>query len=355
MISYNNIFIIILSFVLIFFMQIVFRKFTQEKYQFIAAVPIKKNGNVWKGINFTFYGFITASSIVLGISIFYLLMLMQSYPGIMIILVVAPILIVGILSAKFLAILIEKKKSVFSVGAAVFVSFLISPFVVYFVNNYLGSMLGIEIDFMYFMSAVSVSFLFGEGIGRLACISYGCCYGKPVGSLSPIWKRVFKKINFVFYGKTKKIAYASNYDEIPVVPIQAITSIVCNTIGVLGLYLLMNGYVFLSFLISSIWVFLWRFLSEFMRSDYRGGVKQVSLYQVFSLVSIVYAILIALISNHFFVINFKSYDLIVVLEKFWSANTLVILQLVWFFCFVYFGKSNMTTSKIEFAVKEELI
>ena len=59
------------------------------------------------------------------------------------------------------------------------------------------------------MGAIFIAYAFGEGIGRLACISFGCCYGKPLSECNPLIERIFQRWNFAFQGKTKKIAYAS--------------------------------------------------------------------------------------------------------------------------------------------------
>lgn len=350
----NIVFILLLSTLLIFFMQLVFRIFPKEKYQFIAAIPKKKEGSLWKSINYTFYGFITATSIVFALSIFYVLMLLQNYEIFMIAFVVFPVMIIAFLSVKFLTTLIEGKKHVFSVGAALFVSFISAPFIVYVVNKFPGTYFNSKIDFIYFMAAASVAFLFGEGTGRMACVSFGCCYGKPVKNLSSFWQWLFKNVNFVFEGKTKKISYTSGYDGIEVVPVQAITSVFCSAAGVAGLAMILNGYVQQAFLFSSVFVFFWRFISEFLRADYRGGTK-ISAYQIFSIIAIVYICLITFFGSQYFQMSFPKYNIVDAFEKFWTANTLLLFQFIWIFSFVFFGRSTVTESTIEFSIKKDCI
>ena len=75
----------------------------------------------------------------------------------------------------------------------------------------------------------------------MACLSFGCCYGKPLREASPRLARLFGRYHAVFHGETKKAAYASGLAEEPLIPVQAITSVVLALAGLVGLALFLAG------------------------------------------------------------------------------------------------------------------
>ncbi len=349
--------IIIVSGLFVFLSAIIiwsFYNLPKEKYQFIAAVPSFKTHEKWVGVNYTFYGLISASAAALGVTIFYLLMILPGYSSIMIIAVLLPIFMSAIASAKILASLVEKKKNVLSVGAALFTAFLISPIVTFAVNKYMSPFYGKSIDFIFFLTSASVSFLFGEGMGRLACVSFGCCYGKQVKTLKGVLYKIFSVFFIRFTGDTKKISYASNLQGKKIVPIQIITAFIYIFSGSLCMYLLLDGRVMASFLISSLCIFVWRLLSEFLRCDYRGGGK-ISVYQIFSVISIFLVILISFTCNIFSYNDSQNYEIYSAILKLWDPAYILMIQGLWIFCFIYTGKSQVTGSKIRFHINENEI
>lgn len=52
------------------------------------------------------------------------------------------------------------------------------------------------------MAAMAVAYTLGEGLGRLGCISFGCCYGKAIDTCHPLVRRIFSKTPFIFKGAT---------------------------------------------------------------------------------------------------------------------------------------------------------
>jgi hypothetical protein len=44
------------------------------------------------------------------------------------------------------------------------------------------------------------AYSYGEGIGRLACISFDRCYGKDIALTHPRLRRIFERSNFTFAG-----------------------------------------------------------------------------------------------------------------------------------------------------------
>jgi hypothetical protein len=51
-----------------------------------------------------------------------------------------------------------------------------------------------------------IAYAFGEGLGRLACISFGCCYGVALPEAHPLLRHMFDRWHFVFSGSMKKIS-----------------------------------------------------------------------------------------------------------------------------------------------------
>lgn len=101
--------------------------------------------------------------------------------------------------------------------------------------------LNINIPVLPALAALSIAYAFGEGLGRLACISFGCCYGKPVSLCHPALRRIFEHWSFIFSGKTKGIAYASNLDGEKVIPVQGITAVVYISTALLGVLFFINS------------------------------------------------------------------------------------------------------------------
>ena len=58
----------------------------------------------------------------------------------------------------------------FTVGGASFVGIILAPLIVWMFNVTLDK----SIPIVPFLAAVSIAYALGEGVGRLACISFGC-------------------------------------------------------------------------------------------------------------------------------------------------------------------------------------
>jgi prolipoprotein diacylglyceryltransferase len=94
-----------------------------------------------------------------------------------------------------------------------------------------------DLPLMPVMAALATAYALGEGVGRLACISFGCCYGKPMDQVHPLLRRLFARHAFVFTGPTKKIAYADGLDGREIFPIQAVTATLYCAAALAGAYL----------------------------------------------------------------------------------------------------------------------
>ena len=201
-------------------------------------------------------------------------------------------------ASRLIARLVEKKQHTFSVGGASFIGILTTPWIIALANITLGKWLEFHIPMIETMTAILIAYAFGEGIGRLACISFGCCYGKPLSMCNPLIQRIFRRWNFIFLGKTKKIAYDHQLDGQAVIPIQAITAIIYTGCGLLGFYLFIKGKAPAALLITLFVTQGWRFASEFLRADYRGHGR-ISAYQIMTLCASIYTfVILAFIKEH---------------------------------------------------------
>jgi hypothetical protein len=323
-----------------------------EKWQVVASVPASRTeeGN-WKGINFTWYGLLTANAYLVAVAV--LLVLLGSVG-------VSPqgtaILAAGLLcccvpASRLVARIVEKKAHTFTVGGAVFVGILITPFVIALINRTAGTVLGFHIPVMSAYAAIAIAYAFGEGLGRMACISFGCCYGKPLAGSSGLVRRLFAGRGFIFHGSTKKIAYAGGLESTEVIPVQAITAVFYSACGLIGAGLYLSSHHTIAFLFATITTQGWRSFSETLRADYRGEGR-ISAYQIMGIVGVVYAIAAA-----YLLVNepYGSPDLSAGLKSLWSPSLILFLQGIWCLIFFYTGRSTVTGATLSFHVHQDRI
>jgi hypothetical protein len=249
-------------------------------------------------------------------------------------------------AAKMIALLIEKKQNTFTVGGASFIGIIAAPWIISLTNVTAGKWLGFNIIPINSLAAMSIVYTLGEGIGRLACISFGCCYGKPLAECSLLINKIFQRHNFIFRGKTKKIAYAHEFDGQRVIPIQALTAVIYSLTGLAGCYLFLKDFMMAAFVLTLIVTQLWRAFSEFLRADYRGKGK-ISNYQIMASIACLYGLLIAYIFNR---TPTGTPDLALGLATIWNPAVLIFLLALWIATFFYMGKSKVTNSLIEIHV-----
>jgi prolipoprotein diacylglyceryltransferase len=203
----DEIFILIIFIALVFIFRWAFQTLPDERWQIIGCIPYRRlSDGQWQGWNLTWYGFFNAIAVVFAVCMFLILIGSLSTPLIASLFLLALFLATCLPAAKIMAILIEKKQNTFTVGGASFIGILAAPWIISLTNVTAGKWLGFNITPMNVLAAMSIAYTLGEGIGRLACISFGCCYGKPLAECSPLINKIFQKHNFIFTGKTKKIA-----------------------------------------------------------------------------------------------------------------------------------------------------
>ena len=343
----TDLFVIALTASLALLYQWLFRVLPREGAQFAAIVPFKRNQDGrWRGINFTFYGFLTACAGLAGTALFILLTGAADLPLGTTLGIVAFMLGACLPAAKLIAVYVEKNRHGFTIGGASFVGILLAPLVVWLANEVSSR----EISILAVLAAMSITLTLGEGLGRLACISFGCCYGKPLQRMPASMQSLFSKHHHVFYGELKKIAFAGNMQGEKVVPIQAISCVVLSLLALLGIALYFRGHYQLAFIVTLVGSQLWRLYSETLRADYRGGNQQFSAYQVMALLACGYAIAVAMALPQF------SGGLPRIEAGFaalWQPGVLISLQLIWLLMFVSNGTSTITTSEIRFGLAHD--
>jgi hypothetical protein len=330
-----------------------FSRLPAERWQILAAVPSTKDktGGGWLGINFTWYGLLTANAYLVAVLILLVLMGSIGIPLIGTVLLVILVLAFCVPASRLVARIVEKKAHTFTVGGAVFVGIVLTPLLIVLLNRTAGQALRFQIPLMAAYGAIAIAYAFGEGLGRLACISFGCCYGQSYSSSSPWLQRLFAGRCFVFSGTTKKIAYAGGMEDVAVIPIQAVTALLYTVFGLVSMAFYLASYHATAFLVATITTQGWRSVSETMRADYRGEGK-ISAYQVMGMVGCVYAVGAAFLAD---VQTVGPAHLAAGLAQLWNPAVIIFLQGLWMVIFIYTGRSTVTGATLQFHVNRNNI
>ncbi|WP_462324202.1 prolipoprotein diacylglyceryl transferase family protein [Desulfoplanes sp.] len=325
-----------------------FKHLPEARWQMLGAIPmIQKDAFTWQGINLTFYGVFNAFAYVTATALAIVLFESVGVPPVPLFAMIIGVLGICMPASKIIAAVVEKKPHTFSVGGATFVGIIVSPWLIQGINLFTVNPLPV----IPVLSVVALVSAMGEGLGRMACISFGCCYGRPVTDFPSRFTKLLTRYAFVFQGSTKKISYAHHLDGQPVIPVQGMTAVLSCGCALIGIYLFLEGY-FTPALILSIFVTqIWRFLSEFLRNDYRGG-GFISAYQIMALVGAGYVLAITLLFSES---ALPAPDIVAGLAFLWSPGIILGLQVLGIISFLYTGKSNVTDSIIEFRVRKETI
>lgn len=331
-----------------------FTHLTTERWQFLAAVPVaKQDAERWAGLNLTTYGLVNACACVFGVSVFFILLGAVGVPVRSVYALVALVLLVAMPASRIIARVVEKKAYTFTVGGASFAGLLAAPAAVLAVNSIVGPEGPAAIPMLPALAALAIAYTFGEGVGRLACISFGCCYGTPWSDAPPLLKKLFRNRSFVFSGKTKKIAYEGGLDGERVIPIQAVTSVLYVGIGLVGTLAFLTASHAYSFLFVATATQGWRALSEIFRCDHRGGGR-VSTYQKMALLAIPTAFALVLLVPAGPTPTAPP-DILAGLAALWHPGVLLSLQTLGLAVFLHMGRSRVTGSTLAFHVHQERI
>ena len=322
-----------------------------ERWQVAAAVPLHKGGDgSWAGVNLTWYGILTANAYLAAT---FLALVLMGSAGISLRAVtatVALLLAACVPASRLVAQIVEKKANTFTVGGAVFVGTLVAPWIIVVVNRLpLGD--PVSVPAHPALAAIAIAYAFGEGFGRLACVSFGCCYGKPLSACHPKVARLVAPVALTFTGKTKKIAYASSLDGVKVLPVQGFTYVLYCAAGLASTLLFLRAQYSAAFLVSIVVTQGWRVISEFFRDDHRGAGR-LSAYQVMGMVGICYSFWVAL---HFDGGLTPLPELSLGFASLWSPAPLLLLQALWVAIFLYTGLSRVTAATMNFHVNTEKV
>ena len=328
-----------------------FKSLPQERWQIVCTIPAKKlTSGSWQGLNLTYYGLLVATALVAAVALVVVLIGAAGINFGVMVLTTSVLLIICVPSAQFIAQWVEKKPYTFSVGAASFVGIVLGPWLVWAMKIILTKMMAITFDPMAVIAAAMVGYTLGEGMGRLACISFGCCYGKPIEQMPQMVRRYFAWASFTFTGSTKKINYTHQLEGKKIFAIQAITAVIYTTTALIGTGLfLFNHYRWTYFFCLSV-TQLWRFCSEFFRSDYRGK-QRISVYQIMSLLTIPYTLLILPL----FPAAQSTPNVITGLHLLWNPAAILFLQFLWIAIFLFVGRSQVTGAALSFHVYQHRI
>jgi uncharacterized membrane protein YvlD (DUF360 family) len=353
----NDLFVLALALLFAVIFAWGFRALPAEDWQMIASVPMSKDERgVWRGLNLTFYGAFVATACAFGAATIFVLMSAISASIFGVTIIVAGLLIFCFPAASIVARIVERKRHTFTVGGAAFIGALAAPLIVSLVNQLLAPHLGFaKIAPAPLFAALSIAYAFSEAFGRLACISFGCCYGKPLTSVHPSLQKIFKRRHFVFTGETKKVAYEGELAGVAVVPIQAVTAIVFTLAGLVATSLFLRSHWRAAMLTALIATQGWRIISEFLRADFRGNVAggQFTAYQLMGASTILYALaLVPLIDTD--ASNFAP-DILRGLSVLLNFRTILALEVLWLFVFLRLGRSSVTGAQLSFWVIRERI
>lgn len=322
-----------------------------ERWQFFASIPMRKGEDgSWDAVNITWYGLILSGSAVFALALYLVMMAGAGVSAGAGLCLMAALLAVCVPASSLVARIVERKPATLTIGGAAFVGVLAAPFAIMALNRFIGPVMGESLPPGQTLAACSVSFLFGEGMGRLACLSYGCCYGKPVEEYRGLIGLVFEKTAVIFHGKTKKIAYASNLEGHRVVPIQSVTMLASFLAGIVTLTFYASGHCLAAYIGAATSAGTWRIVSELFRNDYRGGGR-VSAYQVMSGLSIIYVGGVALFLGDGSVV--KRVNLLNGFGSLWNPGVLVFLLAVWIMLVLFTGVSSTTYSQVRFHLHRE--
>ena len=328
------------------------RTLPDERWQMLAAIPLAKAADgSWRGLNLTFYGFFSALGTTFGFAVMLLLLASVGMPVLVSFLLFLLLLLVCIPASRIVAGLVERKQNTFTVAGAAFAATIILPWVVLAARPVAARLLNHEILVLPTFAAMAIAYVLGESIGRLACLSFGCCYGMPLRDAHPTVARLFQKHNLVISGSTKKAAYASGLAGEPLIPVQAITSTLLAASGIVGVALFLAQQFRLAALIPVLVSWGWRACAEWMRADYRG-TSRISMYQMMAVVSAAYfGAFLAFVPAA----GPVTPDLATGFSEIFSAPVVLLVQFLWIALFLYYGRSRVTESTLSFHVVADRI
>lgn len=323
-----------------------------ERFQVLASVPVARDDQGrWRGINFTWYGLILATAAVIAISFILLLCLAAGMALEPLLSLLIAIIVLCVPAAHWVARWVENKQYTFTIGGAYFCGLITAPLLILLVNGGCLLLGRPPLPMQVVLAALAIGHILGEGLGRLACLSFGCCYGKPLDQCNRVISFLLGKFAVVFTGPTKKAVYEGGLAGVKLIPIQGMTSLLYTATGLVGCHFFLQGRHQSAFVLCLLVSQVWRVISEMFRADFRG-FSSISAYQKMALVAIAHGSLLCLLLP---VPDLPLPDIGRGLRL--LVNPLLILGLkgLWFALFLHFGRSMVTGATLSFEVRHNRI
>jgi hypothetical protein len=347
----NTIFILVLATVLGLLYVWAFKHLPRERWQILGTIPIRKHPDgQWQGLNLTYYGLINACAVAFAFVMTFVLLAAVSMPLNVIAVLCCGLLVFCAPGAKWVAYLVERKKHTFTIGGAAFCGMVGWPLLLISLQPFLLRWGVPDLPVLPIIAAMAIAYAFGEGSGRLACLSFGCCYGKPIDTLPQFLQRIAGPFTIIFHGGTKKIAYAGKLNGCRVLAVQVITAVLYTSMGLFGVYLYLLGHYKSAYLGCILVTQIWRILSEFIRADYRGGGR-ISAYQYLAAIAVLVAVVYSLILPDCPL----QAEVVRGLTILWHPMVIIVAQVLWVAIFLYMGRSKIIASRISFFVHSDRI
>lgn len=329
-----------------------FRHLPRERWQILAAFPRERGPDGgWRGVNLTYYGVFNALGVGAGVAVALFLPGTVGLPLAYLAGCVLAFLTVVLPASRLLNRLVEGNWHGFTVGGGCFAGLVAGPWVIWCVSHLVLPPAEAASAAPHVLGALAPAYALGEGIGRLACISFGCCYGRPLTDC-PAWLRaLFGRWSFVFEGGLKKASYAHGYEGRRLIPVQALTAMISGLAGLASMAIFLFGRPVAAFVLAIVATQAWRFVSEFLRADYRGAGR-ISAYQWMALAGAFYTVLLGLLWPP---VPRAVPDVARGLALLWTPGAILLIQASAIFVFVRMGVSTVTTSHITMDLRRDRV
>jgi hypothetical protein len=329
-----------------------FRNLPGEGWQIALAVPARgtaAEGRFWPAINFTFYGIISAAAYGLSALLFVFLMGASGQPLLPAAMFAGLLLAVGIPASKWVARWVEGAPG-HTIGGAVFAVMVAAVPAMAITQWAMQSFGGPSFQPGVVIAAASIAYVLGEAIGRLACLSFGCCYGRPIAQCTSLQKALYSRFTETYRGRFKKISYASGLHDQPVIAVQSIACAFLFAVFLISLWLFWKGYVAASIIFALGLSQLWRAYSEQLRADFRGR-DGFTVYQAMALIGALLSIVFASVYR-----DSTALSAVVSAKAGWHAvaqlEVVLLSQTLALLIVVYMGRSSITSSRLELFLHE---
>jgi hypothetical protein len=325
-----------------------FRHLPSECWQIAVAIPARSRaagdtGPTWPAVNITFYGVISAIAYMLAVLAFVFLAGAANQPIVAVAIFSMLLLLVGIPASKWVALWVEGVPG-HTIGGALF-AVVISVLPALSLTNIVCGAIGMpRAEPGTLLASAAIAYVLGEAIGRLACLSFGCCYGRSIDSATPLQRALYSSTATIYRGRFKKIAYASGLDGHPVIAVQSVACAALFGVFIVSAWFFWKGHTTTSLIIALGLAQLWRAYSETLRADYRGR-EGFTVYQGMALVGVVLTLLYAWIHNAPTLVTptfVRGLEVVVRIEVILCAQVLAIAILA------FMGRSYVTSSRLEY-------